>query len=152
MALWVPHISTPSDASYAFLKTRWRPPILTPRTCVSQPMIVLEMLVDRPVSVLELVGPDQVLTTRKTDDRCIRLLRKHGMALMWVWPRWADVALQRKILAGSFKYDPRRILVSEEDAIACSPYLFSRSFRLKVQTEPTMTAEPVPAPRMRTIS
>ena len=34
-----------------------------------------------PAPVLELVGPDQILTTRKTDDGCIRLLQKHGAAL-----------------------------------------------------------------------
>ncbi|KAF9644907.1 hypothetical protein BDM02DRAFT_3157041 [Thelephora ganbajun] len=33
---------------------------------------------DSTTMLLELVGPDQILTTRKTDDRCIRLLQKHA--------------------------------------------------------------------------
>ncbi|KAF9783468.1 muts domain V-domain-containing protein [Thelephora terrestris] len=33
---------------------------------------------DSTTMILELVGPDQILTTSKTDDRCIRLLQKHA--------------------------------------------------------------------------
>jgi len=63
-----------------------------------------------------------------------------------------DIELQQRTLAGSSKYGPRRILAPEEDATVCSPYLFSRSFRLKVQTKLAKMGEPLPPPRMRTIS
>ena len=139
MALLAPHISTPSDASCAFLKTRWRRHILTPRTCVGPRTIILETPVDSSTPVLELVGPNQILTTRKTDDSCVYLLQKYGTVVTCTRFEWADVVPQPKILAASSKYDPRRILVSEKDAIVCSPCPSSRSFRLKTQTKPTKT-------------
>ena len=79
--------------------------------------------------VLELAGPDRILTTSRTDDKCIRLLQKHGMAVARVRFQRTDVAVQRELLVGSFKYDPIRISASEEGGIACSLYPFSRSSR-----------------------
>jgi hypothetical protein len=57
---------------------------------------------------------------------------------------WADVELQRRTLAGSSKYDPRRILGPKRTR--SSAFLTSSLgiSRLKVQTKPTKTEEPLP--------
>jgi hypothetical protein len=64
----------------------------------------------------------------------------------------ADLALQRKILAGFFKYDLRRILASEEGGIVFFPCPSSRNSQLKVQIGLTKIAVPVPASPMLMIS